>query len=355
MILFSDSANQSAAIKSCAKLKIPLVTVLLPVYNAEAHVAEAIQSILSQTFRDFELLIINDGSTDRSLEIIRSFNDARIRAESNESNMKLIATLNKGIDLARGKYIARMDADDVSLPERLQKQVDFMETHSEVGVCGTWFQLFGNSGEIVKYPEKDENIRIMMLYQTPFCHPSIIFRKDVFDKYGIRFLPEFIHAEDYEAWVRLAGLTHFANIPEVLLKYRIHEQSVSAAHQKIQERNTHRIIRRAFEKAGMSISDEEVHLFREVAYSHFKAEKKFVLSAEAILVRLLESNRKTKFLPENALEQFVFDLWFHLCYNTTRLGKWVHHVYYHSPLSKLRRMPVEYRWKFALKVLLNKQ
>ncbi len=327
----------------------PAVTVLLPVHNAKDYVGQAIQSILDQTFRDFELLIINDGSTDRSRDAIASFRDERIHFVNNESNLKLIATLNKGIDLAAGKYIARMDADDISLPQRLQRQVDFMENHPDVGVCGSWFETFGNQHHVVKYPGKDEDIRIMMLYQTPFCHPSIIFRKEVFDKHGIRFLPEFIHAEDYEVWVRLAGCTRFANIPEALLRYRLHSTSVSSSHQSVQEKNTLKIIRMVFEKAGMKVSDDEIRLFREVAYSHFKPEREFVLGAERILAMLVESNSRTHFLPEKALKQFAFKKWLHLCYNTTSLGTWVYDIFHKSPLSRLSTVPVMHKLKFALK------
>jgi glycosyltransferase involved in cell wall biosynthesis len=331
--------------------KKPLVTVLLPVYNAEAHLAEAIQSILSQTFRDFELLIINDGSTDRSAQVIASFKDERIRLVNNESNHKLIATLNKGFDLARGKYIARMDADDISLPQRLQRQFDFMESHSEVGICGSWFRSFGTHSTVVKYPEKDEDIRVMMLYQIPFSHPTVMLRREVVEKHHIRFLPEFIHAEDYEAWVRLIPLTKFANLPEVLLQYRLHEQSVSASYRGIQEKNTYKIISKVFENAGMRVSDEEIKLFREVAYAGFKAEKEFIERAESILRRLVESNDRTHYLPDAALKKFIFEKWFHLCYNTTSLGRWVYDYYHQSHLSGLGKLPLKRRLNFRFKTL----
>lgn len=333
------------------KTMAPLVTVLLPVYNAESHLAEAVQSILNQTFRDFEFLIINDGSTDRSAEIIASFNDERIRMVSNESNLKLITTLNKGLDLARGKYIARMDADDISLPNRLQRQVEFMEAHPEVGICGTWFRSFGTHSTVVKYPEKDEDIRVMMLYQIPFSHPTVMLRREVLEKRHIRFLSEFIHAEDYEAWVRLMPFTRFANLPEILLQYRLHGQSVSSSHRDIQDRNTYKIIAMVFENAGIKLSNEEIRLFRQVAYADFRAEKEFIEKAESILARLVESNDHTHYLPQVALKKFVYEKWFHLCYNTTSLGRWVYNYYYQSPLSRLGRMPLKRRLNFKFKTL----
>ena len=120
----------------------PKVTVLMPVYNGEKYLKEAITSILLQTFDDFEFLIINDGSSDASVDIIQSFRDPRIRLVHNDTNIGLIATLNKGLKLAHGKYVARMDQDDISLPRRLEKQTYFMDNNPDVGVCGTWIKLF---------------------------------------------------------------------------------------------------------------------------------------------------------------------------------------------------------------------
>lgn len=330
-------------------MKDPLVTVLLPVYNAELYIAEAVESILRQTFRDFELLVMNDGSKDKSSEIIRSFKDERVRLVENESNLRLIATLNKGIKLAKGKYIARMDADDVSLPDRLQKQVSFMQAHPEVGVCGTWFESLGAPRKVVKYPEGDAAIRIMMLYQTPFCHPSVIVRKEVLEKNDILFSPDFIHGEDYEMWIRLSPHTRFANIPEVLLQYRLHENSVSASNQSVQQEKTYNVIRLAFKKAGMQISNEEITLFRQVIYAQFKADKHFITEAERLLSQLVKANEQTKFLPEDELRRVVAEKWFHLCYNTTQLGAWVRRRYRDSKLPKPENPGLLTRLKFFVK------
>lgn len=331
----------------------PLVTVLLPVHNAEAYVAEAVRSILGQTFSDFELLLINDGSTDNSLAVMQSIHDKRIRLVNNEVNIRLIATLNKGIQLAQGKYIARMDADDVSLPERLRKQVEFMEAHPQVGVCGTWFAHLGNTSRVVRYPVHDADIRIMMLYQTPFCHPSVIIRKEVLQKHQLQFSPDFIHGEDYELWARLSALTRFANIPEVLLHYRVHPGSVSASHASVQHEKTNTVIRMLFHKTGMTISNEEIRVFRDVAYSQFNADTSFIAQAERILMQLIEANLHSQFLPHLQLTQFVAEKWFHLCYNTTTLGNWVRRKYFSSSLPLLHVDGLT-RFKFLLKTALRK-
>ncbi|GIV33728.1 MAG: hypothetical protein KatS3mg031_1263 [Chitinophagales bacterium] len=326
----------------------------MPVYNAAAYVAEAVQSILDQTFSDFELLIIDDGSTDPSLQVIQAFNDSRIRLIRNETNLKLIATLNKGLEHARGKYIARMDADDVSTPERLAVQVAFMEKNPEVGVCGSWFETFGNGKKIVRYPEKDADIRLMLLYQTPFCHPAVLFRKALFDQYHTRFNPEFVHAEDYEVWVRLADKTRFANIPRVLLRYRIHPGSVSSTHTFVQQRNTLSIIRQAFQKAGTTVNEEEIALFRDVAYSHFRSDTEFILAAERLLLRLIAGNQKTHFIPEQTLIQFATGKWYHLCYNSLPANRGAWHIYRKSGLYRMGEKKLLPELKFLVKTLFPK-
>ncbi|MFT4982891.1 MAG: glycosyltransferase involved in cell wall biosynthesis, partial [Bacteroidia bacterium] len=157
----------------------PLVTVLMPVYNAENYVETAIQSILEQTYVNFELLVIDDGSTDGSATIINGIDDSRINYVKNDVNLKLITTLNKGLKLAKGKYIARLDADDIAEKTRLQEQVDFMEANVVVGLSGTWYTAFGTVNSTVRNPTSNQDIRFMALYQCPIIHPSTIFRTSV--------------------------------------------------------------------------------------------------------------------------------------------------------------------------------
>ena len=207
----------------------PKVTILMPVYNGAKYIREAIESILSQTFTDFEFLIINDGSTDQSAVIIASYNDPRIRSVDNESNLGLVDTLNRGLELARGEFIARMDCDDISLPERLGKQAALMEQRPEVGVCGCWIEWI-DRGVIMDYPVNDREIKQALTYTCPLAHPAVMVRGELVREDHIRYDPAYRHAEDYELWTRICGVTHFANIPEVLLKYRIHPGQICQTH-----------------------------------------------------------------------------------------------------------------------------
>jgi glycosyltransferase involved in cell wall biosynthesis len=204
----------------------PKVTVLMPVYNGERFLREAVESILNQTFGDFEFLIIDDGSLDRSAEIIRGYDDPRIRLIRNETNLGIVASLNRGIDQAQGEYIARMDCDDISMPARLEKQVAFMEKHPGVGVCGTWARVIDDRGQVVSLRRSPQGKAAHRLCwrPTPFIHPTCMLRSALLKEY--RYLPGFPHAEDYELWLRLCRRTLFANIGEYLLHYRAHDANI---------------------------------------------------------------------------------------------------------------------------------
>jgi len=211
----------------------PRITVLMPVHNGEAYLREAIESILSQTFTDFELLIIDDASTDDSVAIVQSFTDSRIRLVRNRMNLGVALTLNKGIDLARGNYIARMDADDISLPRRFQAQLDRFSMSPETAVVATWVTLIDAAGNGAGVWDCDRSASTceQIYRQLPQCnclaHPSIMVRKEVIVRY--RYRDTRIHAEDYDLWLRLAADdVRMEKVDEPLLKYRVHSASVTA-------------------------------------------------------------------------------------------------------------------------------
>ena len=209
----------------------PIVSVLLPAYNAEKYLRESIDSILNQTFTDFELLIINDGSTDKTEEIILSYNDSRIRYIKNEMNLKLIKSLNKGIDLSRGKYIARMDADDISLPNRLKEQVEFMENHNDISACSSLMYLMTekNISQWDYYPAKTSiGCTFCSIYRTPLAHPAAFFRTEVLKKYRYSDNKDSMHIEAFVLWGNLAlNNEKMYVIQKYLVKYRQNKESVS--------------------------------------------------------------------------------------------------------------------------------
>ena len=220
-----------------------LVSVLIPCYNCEEYVEEAVMSIIKQTYSNLEILVIDDGSTDNTGNILKMLvkEDPRIIYIKNEENLKLIATLNKGLNLCKGKYIARMDADDISLPTRIEKQVNFLEAHPEIGIVGTYIQIFGVRESIWKMDTKDKYIRAHLFCNSSFAHPSVMMRTSILRDNHLYYNTDYPHAEDYKLWCDIAQYTKLANIPEVLLFYRINENQVSNKYNKEQKETAQRI------------------------------------------------------------------------------------------------------------------
>jgi glycosyltransferase involved in cell wall biosynthesis len=210
------------------KTKEIAISVVLPVYNGELYLREAIDSILAQTFKNFELIIINDGSTDATAEIVLSYTDSRIVYIENEVNRKLVCSLNRGLSQSRGKYIARIDADDIAIPQRLQIQYDFMESHPEIGICGGSIESFNQTTQKkqrIDFASTDKEIRAFAFFQSPFNHPSAMIRKEILDRHQLKYPSDYYRAEDYALWIELLKYTEGANIPAVLMRYRKHEGS----------------------------------------------------------------------------------------------------------------------------------
>ena len=255
------------------------ISVVLAVYNGELYLKEAIDSILSQTYKDFEFIIINDGSKDSTAEIILGYNDPRIVYIDNEVNKGLVYSLNVGLSKSRGKYIARMDADDIALPQRLQTQFDFMEANPEVGISGTYVEeIFFEKPDIrktQKFPEKDSEIKAFTFFQAPFCHPTVMMRKDLLEEKKLLYPKEYYRAEDYALWVELLEHTQAYNIPSVLLQYRKHETSETAlAGENEEEKNRvlNAVQNAYFTQKGLSLNPKELLAFslfanRSVGYS----------------------------------------------------------------------------------------
>ena len=217
---------------------LPQISVVMPVYNAERYLKDAIESILNQTFSDFEFIVIDDASTDNSYKIIEEFTktDERIVVLRNENNLGIAETRTKGTINAKGKYIAVADADDISISTRFEKQYNYLEKHSDCGVIGGFIELFdSDTGKIIgvrKYYEDDTNLRKRLFLYCPIAQPVCMIRKEVFDNIGY-YDPKYPPAEDLDLWFRIGMKYKFANIQEILLKYRVHKKSATIS--KIQK------------------------------------------------------------------------------------------------------------------------
>jgi glycosyltransferase involved in cell wall biosynthesis len=202
------------------------ISIVMPVYNTEHCLRESIESILKQTFSDFELIIVDDGSTDKSILILKSFCDDRIVWISNKHDF--IDSLNKGINKSKGKYIVRMDADDVMLPCRLETQYNFLEKHKNIDICGSWAEMFGERLGIIQRPIDHSVIVHSMLLANPLIHPTVMMKRSIIQYTKKTYKYNYPYAEDYKLWTDFAlrGII-FANIPDVLLKYRISQKQVT--------------------------------------------------------------------------------------------------------------------------------
>jgi glycosyltransferase involved in cell wall biosynthesis len=214
-----------------------LISIVMPVFNAESYLDESITSILSQNYKWFEFIIINDGSTDRSLQIIQKYADCDSRiCVISEGKLGLIAALNLGIQRAKGYWIARMDADDISMPNRLERQLEYIKLN-DLDVCGTWGKRFGSSTANIKLPCIHDELIIDLLFKSSFIHPSIMFKKEFFDY--VQYSDGYKHAEDYHLWVEMASNgKKLGNLPEVMILYREHNHQVSSINSSEQKRVT---------------------------------------------------------------------------------------------------------------------
>ena len=224
---------------------MPKISVLLPVYNCEKFIVETIESVLQQTYTDFELLIIDDCSTDTTIAFIEQFNDSRIQLIKKEKNTGYTDSLNFGVSIANGQYIARMDGDDICLPTRFEKQVAFLDANPKVILCGTAIQIIGTY-TILKHPPNHEEIKVKLCFGNSFYHPTVMGRIDIFQSYP--YNKAFEPAEDYDLWTRLAFQGELANLEEVLLLYRVHENQVSVEKNSIQNENSYLIKKNIFAK-----------------------------------------------------------------------------------------------------------
>ena len=235
----------------------PKISVLMPVYNTEKYIAEAIESILNQTFRDFEFIIIDDCSTDKTWEIIEKYDkiDNRIVVLKNEKNLKIPANRNKLVSMAKGKYIIWQDADDISMPYRIEKQYNFMEENPEVGICGGWLQFFNENGNqsIRKYASDDKSLRKTIFRYSPVAQPVAIIRKKIIYEVG-KYNTDYQVAQDLDMSFRIGMKYKFANIPEILLNYCEHNKSVTFSKLKTQELNTIEIRKKYSKGYGYKIT-----------------------------------------------------------------------------------------------------
>ncbi len=271
----------------------PRISVIMPLYNAEKFVAESIESILGQTFQDFELIIINDCSTDNSWEVACSYakQDSRIHLLQNETNQGAADTRNRGLDIAQGDFITFMDADDLIAAERFERLLAYFNQHPEVDLCGTYYAIFHNnkaSAQLVRTPISHEQIVVGMLFGCPFA-PTVMMRSEAFRCSGVRFQKSM--AEDFLFWVELSGHMRMANLPECLSFYRRWDGQISTRAEDAQTASAQEILRNYLHQSlGIELNDHEAQLYTFFSQSKGHPDRSELKNYRNLLLRLYRTN-----------------------------------------------------------------
>ena len=314
------------------------VSVIMPVNNAENWIRNSIESVLNQTFRDFEFIIINDCSNDGSREIIGGYNDSRIRFINNESNLGVARTLNKAISLARGHYFVRMDADDICNKHRLDKQVAVMNNRPDIDVCGSWvWRLSEGKKFLLRYPVSPEGVESFLLFGNPLAHPSVIMRRKGLEDNRLLYDPECSAAQDFELWSRCFKVCSLDNIPEPLLQWRVNPGGVTCSRFSQSNEVSLTILTQMLRRLGITPTQEQLLFHRDVGNG----------SGVGTVEELFEIDKWLKYLQKKNGEENVFSSkgflraaafsWFRVCLNSSGIGVRAMKCYLGSPWRKWYR------------------
>lgn len=332
--------------------RLPRATVLMPMYNAGEFVAEAIESILNQTYSDFKLLVIDDGSSDNSVQVVQSFQDERIQLCRNDENMGLVDTLNRGLRMIDTEYILRMDADDISLPTRFEEQIQFMDNNPLIGVSSFQTQLIGNENKIATQPLNDQEMKAQVFFRTVFNHGGVIYRSKVLLENELFYRSIYPHFEDHDMWYRLMKYTSFGNIDKVLYLYRRGTHNVTVRNKSTK---TQRL--KAFYKdmlADLEIEATETDLLYCLPLGSWDANKRNIKGYKAFLLRLKQQNEVVKIFPGAAFEKVLKDKWEKAFYKMPENG--LGSVFWYAWYAKgLNFRQLKYTFKFYGNKLMPKR
>ena len=281
----------------------PRVSILMPVYNVASYLREAMDSMLAQTYTDFELIVLDDCSPDNSAEILDTYTDPRIVRYRGEKNVGLSNVLNVGMQLARGEYIARMDSDDLSTPERLAVQVAYLDAHPEIDLCSCGMELFGAKQEVWVRENNPEDVKITALFYSPILHASSVWRRVSFERAGLRFQQEMVPAEDYDMWTRaMAAGLQLVNIPQVMYKYRIHPSQVTMQTDRTARKDKEVKAKYLTAIFGAELA-ENIDLLPAYSREDLQRVKQSVVS-------IVEANKKRVFFEQARLEKRLWNYYY---------------------------------------------
>lgn len=333
----------------------PKVSVIMAVYNGEKYVHEAITSILNQSLRDLEFVIVNDCSTDGTPEILASMadKDGRIKIVNNESNLGLASSLNRAIEASSGEYLARMDDDDISLRNRLSKQVSFLDAHPDIDICGTGAIVFGFFRRRANVRESHEDICARLLFSNPMFHPSIMFRRSSFPSAEPIYEDARVRVEDLELWYRLSATHKMANINQKLVKYRTYDpKNLKKRDSVVAHGNL--IRREMLEKLVGEVTEDQFYTHMKIAKCSRNCDLGFLDEVKDWLMCLYEKNRTRKEFDTQALMNVISERWWRVCKSTVECGFPAWHRYRAAPNELMHYQPKFMNLGFLLKASLRR-
>ncbi len=292
----------------------PKISVIMSVRNGMPYLPEAVHSILEQTFTDFEFIILDNASTDGSVEWIAELKDSRIRLLQNEKDIGLSASLNRGLDASRGQYVARMDADDISLPNRFQAQLTFMDEHSDISVCGGQIDILGSKTPNFPYPYEHRAMCSELFFEVPMAHPAVMFRRQVLQEHGLRYDEKLATTQDYEMWCQIAGIVglRMANLKEVILHYRKHEANASSVDSRtLEEALGIRV--NYFKQVFPDLPEDDAVLFGNIVSRRFEEKYVFLLRSAKLLQQFLRIAEEEQTLDQQTLRRCSGLIWHDYC------------------------------------------
>ncbi len=314
----------------------PVLSIIMPLYNSERFIGQAIQSLLTQSFKEFELIIIDDASSDGSLDIVKEFKDGRIRILINEKNQGISFTRNKGLNVARGRFIAPFDSDDVAMPDKFAKQVRFLGSHPGYGMIGSWAQLIDHDGNFLKkrwkLPAKPKAIPAILLFRNYFCHSSIIMRREAIPIGG--YDDRLQIGEDYKMWIEIARKWKVWNLSDYLLHYRVHPESMTGKNEAAVNRYDMRIYREGFGPLGIDLSQDQLDLLMLIKDHRSINNRESVLNIEQFLLLIIKRNSEKKVYNHQELVKVVFNRWLKVLHKTRGSNLAMPALFLKSPLLR---------------------
>ncbi len=328
----------------------------MPVYNGGDYLQTAIQSILAQSYKDFDFLIIDDGSTDGSQDAIKCIEDPRIQFVQNQQHCGVSITLNKGLELAASEYVARMDADDISEPDRLNKQLELMDRTPDVGICGSWVRMFSDEGKghIVRYPLDAETIRSYILFNNPLAHPAVMMRCSMLKKHGLQYDLACGAGQDYEFWSRCLHYFKIQNIRQPLVSWRVNNSGVTQRHSGNSEQTALSVQKRELERLLLRCDTESLMKHRSIGRSIGVSSIEDMERSRLWLEEIINANRKIHYYPEKGLQRAACMIWFRLCMNSPKLGMQVFGQYSQASFKKFYRPDFQELMVFLYNYLLKR-